>query len=69
MISYSYTTPIATKIYDYKNLSQDLNIDDFKSKPPDCTCACSPFIYNPAGHIMNGDLNIIKNTYLRDMLA
>jgi len=40
----------------------DLNIDDFKSKPPDCICASSPFIYNLADHVITGDLNIINNT-------
>ena len=41
----------------------DLNIDDFKSNPPDCACSSSSFIYNPAG------LNIIINTSLRDVFA
>jgi hypothetical protein len=47
----------------------DLNIDDFKSKPPDCTSASSPFIYNPTGHVITGDLKIINNTSPRDMFA
>jgi len=47
----------------------DLNIDDFKSKPPDCICASSPFIYNPTGHVITGDLKIINNTSLRDVFA
>jgi hypothetical protein len=36
-----------------------LNIDDFKYKPPDCTCASSPFIYNPAGHVITVDFKNI----------
>ena len=40
----------ATKLFNYKKVSYDLNIVDLKLKPPDYTCACSPFIYNPAGH-------------------
>ena len=36
---------------------------------PDCTCASSPVIYNPAGHVITGDLNIINNTSLRDMFV
>ena len=47
----------------------DLNINDFKSKRPDCTCASSPFIYNPTGHAITGDLNIISNTSLRNVFA
>ena len=65
----AYTTPIATKIFNYKNVLLDLNIAVFKFKPPDCTCASSPFIYNPAGHDITGDINILNNTSLRDVFA
>jgi hypothetical protein len=50
----------------YKHVLHDLNIDDFKSKPPDCTCASSPFIYNPTGHVITGDIKIINNISLRE---
>jgi len=48
---------------------QDLNIDDFKPKPPDCICASSPFIYNLAGHVITYGLNSINDTSLRDVFA
>jgi hypothetical protein len=41
------------------NVLQDLNIDDFKYIPPDCTCASSPFIYSPTGHVITDDFKII----------
>ena len=44
----------------------DLNIEDFKPKPPDCTCTSSPFIYNQTDYVITGDLNIISNTSLRN---
>ena len=62
IISYVYTRPIPSNLFYYKHVLRDLNIDDFKSKPPDCTCASSPFIYNPTGHVITGDLKIINNT-------
>jgi hypothetical protein len=68
IISYAYTRPIASKMFNYKHVLRDLNIDDFKSKSPDCTCAISPFIYYPTSHIITGDLKIINNTSLRDVL-
>jgi hypothetical protein len=46
-----------------------ISIDDFKSKPPDCTYASSPSIYNPSGHVITGDIKIINNTSLRDVFA
>ena len=53
-----------TNIFNEKHVLQDLNSVDFKSKPPDCTCASSPFIYNPAGHVITGDLNIVNDISL-----
>ena len=61
--------PIATKIFNYKHVLHDRNIDDFRSKPPDCTCASSPFRYNPTGHIITGDLKIFNHTSLREVFA
>ena len=60
IVSYVYTRPIASKKFNYKDVLRDLNIDGFISKPPDCTCASSPFIYNPTGHVITGDLKIVK---------
>ena len=64
IISYVYTRLIASKNVNCKHLLHDLNIDDFKSKTPDCTCASSPFKHNPTGHAMTDDLKIINNTSL-----
>ena len=50
--------PIAAKIFNYKHVLHDFNIDDFKSKPPDRTCESSPFIYNLAGHVITGDFKL-----------
>jgi hypothetical protein len=69
IISYAYTRPIASKSFNYRQVLRDLNIDDFKSKLPGCTCASSPFIYNLTGHVITGDLKIINNTSLRDVFA
>jgi hypothetical protein len=38
IISYAYTIPTASKMFNYKHLLHDLNIDDYKSKLPDCRC-------------------------------
>ena len=69
IISYAYAIPIPSTIFNFKHVLHDLNIDDFKYKPPDSTCASSPFIYNPTGHVITGDLTIINNTSLRDVFA
>ena len=47
----------------------DLNIVECKYKLPNCTRGNCPFIYNPVGHVITGDHNIIKNTSQRDVFA
>jgi hypothetical protein len=63
---YTSTTPFTTKLFNHKKVLQNLNSDDFKSKPPDCTCTSSPFIYNLSDHVnITGGLNSISDTSLR----
>lgn len=69
IISCNYTTPITATIFNYKNVKQDLNIDDFKFMPPGCTFASSPFIYTPTCNALAGDLHIINNNSLRDIFS
>ena len=67
-ISYSYTHCIAPKIFNYKSVLKEIDLDADKNAP---TCSCSndsPFIHNPVGHIITGDLNIISNKLLQDVL-
>ena len=68
VISYSYTKPIASKLFNYKQTLQQLNVDDLRTTPPaPCSCSASPYNYGPAGHIVTGDLDIIQNGKLREL--
>ena len=58
IISYTCIIPIAIEICNSKHILQDLNMEDVKSKPPDCTCAYFPFVFNPTGHVIAGELYI-----------
>ena len=69
LISYTYTRPIATKIFNHKRVLKNLILEDIKSKPPSCSCSSSPFMYSPVGHVVTGDLTIIKNEQLRGLLS
>ena len=69
LISYTYSTPVASKIFNYKEVLQSLDLDDFKAHPPSCTCSSSPYLYSPAGHVVTGDLNIVENEQLKNILA
>ena len=66
IISYSHSCPIAPKIFNYKNVLQGLNTENITRNPSACSCKASEFCYNPAGHNITGDFNIVK---LRDILS
>ena len=68
-ISYSYTRPIASKIFNYKQSLQDWRFTNHDVHNPSCSCSLSQFLYSPAGHIVTGDLNIIRNKQLRDLIS
>ena len=44
-------------------------IEDFKAKPPDCSCKNFTVKCGPSGHAIQGDLNIIENESLRKILS
>ena len=60
-ISYSYTRSVASKIFNYKASLQQI---DFTP----CSCCDSEFLYAPCGHIVTGDLSIVRDQKLKDVL-
>ena len=62
-ISYSYTRTIASKIFNYKATLRDIDVNAFMSDHPICSCDGSPFIYQPNGHIVTGNVgsNVLED--------
>ena len=48
---------------------QGLNTENITRNPSACSCKASEFCYNPDGHIITGDLNIVRISKLRDILS
>ena len=69
IISYSYTKTIAPKIFNYHQALQGLDMDEYLKNPLTCDCSNSPYIYNPSGHVITGDLNIIQHENLRKVIS
>ena len=67
-ISYSYTRSVASKIFNYKRSLQQIDFNSLSQNPLPCTCSGSQFLYAPCGHVVTGDLNIVRNDKLRDLL-
>ena len=66
-VGYSCTKTISSKVFNFRQSVKDL---DFEVGTNDMSCACSssPFISPPLGHIVTGDLNIITDKKLRQLL-
>ena len=66
-VSYSYsyyTKTIASRVFNQKKVVEKL---DFDSGTEDMQCDCSTckYCYEPAGHVVTGDLSIIRDAALR----
>ena len=68
IVSYLYTKPIAGKIFNFKRCLRDLDFD-VGTKNLICDCQDSRFKYGPAGHVLTGNLSIIRNRKLRKLLS
>ena len=69
IISYTYTKTIASKIFNFPSTLSDLDYHQFHNNPSKCECNISSHLYQPYGHVITGDLSIIPNSKLRDLIA
>ena len=68
-ISYSYTRrSVASKIFNYKASMQQKDFDDLSQNPTPCSWCDSDFQYAPCDHKVTGDLSIVRNQKLKDVL-
>ena len=67
-ISYSYTRSVASKIFNYKASLQQIYFDDLSQNPTPSSCCDSEFLYAPCGHIVTGDLSIVRDQKLKHVL-
>ena len=68
IISYTYTTTIASKIFNFSSTLANLGFHQFHNNPSQCECNTSNHLYQPYGHVITGDLSIISNSKLRDLI-
>ena len=69
IISYTYTKTIANKIFNFSSTVSDLDYHQFHNNPSQCERNTSSHLYQPYGHVITGDLSIIPNFKLRDLIA
>ena len=67
IVSYKYTKTIAGRIFNQKKVVQELDIDR-GIKDMFCDCSTSKYCYEPAGHVITGDLTIVRDAELRSLI-
>ena len=66
-ICYSYNPPIRSKVLNYSKVLKEFRLDDEEVFPP-CNCHSSEFKDPFHNHIITGNLDIIKNDRLRNLM-
>ena len=56
------------KIFNFSSALSNLYIHDFIDNPTYCNCKCSAYCYPADCHVITGDLNIINNHKLKDLI-
>ena len=69
IISDQYTNAVANKLFNFSSTLSNLDITNYLSNPQHCQCNTSQFCYEPHGHVITGNLMVIKNVKLRELVA
>ena len=69
IVSYEYTSTVASKLFNFSPALSNLNVSEYFSNPQTCQCKESKFCYEPQGHVITGDLRVIENAKLRELVA
>ena len=69
IISYQYTNTVANKLFNFSSTLSNLDITNYLSNPQHCQCNTSTFCYEPHGHVITGNLMVIENVKLRELVA
>ena len=67
IVSFKYTKTIAGKIFNHKKTIEDLDVSVGTSNMS-CDCHTSKYCYGPAGHVITGDLNVIRDAKLQFLI-
>ena len=67
IICYKYNKPIRSIIFNFNKLVSDLDIDT--STPDTWDCKDSVYCYPTAGHIITGNLKIIPDSRIRNIIS
>ena len=64
----SSTNQINNSVNNYTHYNTACRFLFLSQHPTPCSCCDSEFLYAPCGHIVTGDLSIVRNQKLKDVL-
>lgn len=59
---------MASKLFNFKQTLQDLNIGHLKDNPQTRSSSFLAYNYSPAGHVITGHVNLVNNEDLRSLI-
>ena len=68
IIGYKFNNSIAGKLFNYKETLNDIGVQNFLNGRLQCECETSPYKSDVHNHIITGDLTIIKDNELRNLI-
>ena len=69
MVAYKPNPPISSKIFNYNSVLRDLTKQSLLDiLMGDCHCQNSPYIYQPLGHIIAGNMDLVTQPSLKTLL-
>lgn len=66
-VTYKLKPPTSLKLLNYSRFLTNFKIDTLDNELHYCNCNTSEFCYTPAGHVITGNLDIIRNSSLREI--
>ena len=60
---------VARKLFNFASTLSNLNVSDYPSYPQACQCKESKFCHEPHGYVITGDLKVVENAKLRELVA
>ena len=64
-MSYKYTNNISRSLFNYNQALCNINFDDYRNASSSCDCLSSTFRYEPHGHVIPGNLRMVRNRKLK----
>ena len=67
IISYKYNKPIRSTTFNFNKIVNDIDKDSIT--PASCDCQKSNYLYHSAVHVITGNLNVISDAKVRNIIS